>query len=300
MNWIKRIALFIALNLVVITTIGLLLHFFNVQPYLTAYGLNYKALLIFCSLWGMIGSGISLLLSRKMAKWMLGVRLLDSHHKLYQIVARLAKQANLPATPEVGIFHSRSPNAFATGPSKRRSLVAVSDALLEKMPMDQVEAVIGHELAHIKNGDMVTMTLLQGVVNAFVMFFARVAAFALNAALSKGNRRSRGSNWTYILTVYLFEIVFMMLGSLITCGYSRYREYRADAGGAKYAGKSKMIAALQSLQRMQVEEKEQKLAAFMIASPEKCSLLRRLYSTHPPLESRIMRLQELRSYEFAL
>ncbi len=300
MTWMKRILLFVALNLLVITTVGLILHFFNVQPYISAYGLNHKSLLIFCFVWGMVGSTISLLLSRKMAKWMLRVQLVSNQDQLYQTVARLSKVAGLPATPQVGIFHSKSPNAFATGPTKRRSLVAVSDALLDKMPPDQVEAVIAHELAHIKNGDMVTMTLLQGVVNAFVMFFARIAAFALNSALSRGNsRRSNNFGWTYYLTVMFFEVLFMALGSLIICGYSRFREYRADAGGAQFAGKGKMIAALQNLERMHIEEKEQKLAAFMIASPKKHSLLRRLYSTHPPLEKRIARLQELRSYEFA-
>ncbi|MDX8431324.1 MAG: protease HtpX [Candidatus Algichlamydia australiensis] len=298
MNWFKRIFLFLALNLLVITTVGLILNIFNVQPYISAYGLNYKSLLVFCFIWGMVGSLISLMLSRKMAKWMLRVKLVSKQDSLYLMVARLAKNANIPV-PEVGIFHAKSPNAFATGPTRKRSLVAVSDALLDKMPPDQVEAVIGHELAHIKNGDMVTMTLLQGVVNAFVMFFARIAAFALNAALSRGSsRRSNHFGWTYYLTVMLFEVFFMALGSLIICAYSRFREYRADAGGAQFAGKGKMIAALQSLERMQIEEKEQKLAAFMIASPKKTSLLRQLYSTHPPLEKRIAKLQELRSYEF--
>lgn len=295
MKWIKRIGLFFLVNALVILTVSFLLSFFNVQPYLTHYGLNVKDLFIFCLVWGMAGSLISLMLSRKMAKWLMGVKLIDPQNappqlaSFYYMVEELAGRAGLP-TPQVGLFSSNDLNAFATGPSKRHSLVAVSTALLERLAPHEIEAVVAHEMTHIANGDMVTMTLLQGVVNAFVMFFARLLAFALTGAGRSNNRR--GSSFAYYGLVFLFEFVFMLLGWMVIAAFSRYREYRADAGGASLAGTNNMIAALRRLETARNEKLEgskRSLAPLMIQS--ETSLLFKLFSTHPPISKRVQCLE---------
>ncbi len=299
----KRIFLFLALNFLVIFMITTILNIFNIRPYLSAYGINYSELLIFCLIWGMGGAFISLALSRKMAKWMMGVETIDPQtrdprlRELVKTVHHLAKNAGLPALPEVGIYHSNDVNAFATGPTRSRALVAVSTGLLNRMKEKEIEAVLGHEISHVANGDMVTMTLLQGVVNAFVMFLARVLAYALSGLGKNRQENSGGSYMSYMLFVYLFEVVFMILGSLVVAAYSRHREFRADAGGARLAGKESMIAALQALQNLQQardphENSAQKeaMAAFKISHPSKKGLFR-LFASHPPLEERIERLR---------
>lgn len=294
----KRILLFLAVNFLVVMMISVVMSIFNVRPYLTYYGLDYESLLIFCLIWGFGGALISLALSRKMAKWMMGVQLIDLHtkdpeeRKVLEIVHKLSKKANLSVMPEVGIFHSNEPNAFATGPTKARSLVAVSTGLISRMNIRELEGVIGHEITHIANGDMVTMTLLQGVVNAFVMFLARIFAYALSG-IGRNRQQGGGSIMGYYMFVVLFEIVFMVLGSLVIAAFSRYREYRADAGGARLAGKDAMIASLQSLRVLkEIKDPRQNpaMAAFKISNPSKKGLLS-LFATHPPLESRIERLQ---------
>ena len=292
---LKRVFLFLILNFLVVLTISIVLNLLNLRPYLTAYGLNYQSLLIFCLIWGMAGALISLSLSRIMAKWMMGIKVIDPHTKdpdereLLDIVHRLARKANLSTLPEVGIYRSNEVNAFATGPSRSRSLVAVSTGLLSHMKTHEIEGVIGHEISHIVNGDMVTMTLLQGVVNAFVMFLARLLAYALSGL----GRNRQNSSTSYYLLVVVFEVIFMILGSLIIAAYSRYREFRADAGGARLAGKDTMISSLQAL-RVLSEIKDPKenpaLAALKISHPHRKGLLR-LFATHPPLEKRIERLQ---------
>lgn len=300
----KRIFLFLAMNLLVILMITLVLNVLNVQPYLSSIGLNYRSLLIFCAIWGMGGALISLALSRVMAKWMLGVKLIHADTKdtdeiaLLDMIRRLTKRANLPM-PQVGIYRSNEVNAFATGPSHSRSLIAVSTGLMQRMKNNEIEAVLGHEVTHIANGDMVTMTLLQGVVNAFVMFLARVLAYVVSGLgrnRQEGNSGG-GSYMSYILFVYLFEVVFMILGSLVIASYSRFREFRADAGGAKLAGRDSMIAALQTLRVFQaVHDKKAEnpaMAAFKISHPTKKGFLS-LFATHPPLEERIERLQKAR------
>lgn len=225
---------------------------------------------------------------------MLGVKLLDPSDSLYQIVERLAKQANLPCTPQVGIFTSNAPNAFATGPSKRRSLVAVSTGLYQKLNDKELEAVIGHELAHIKNGDMITMTLLQGVVNAFVMFLARVIAFAISG-LGKSRDDRSPSPFLYYACVFVFEVVFMILGSMVIAFYSRRREFKADAGGAALSSRFSMMSALTTIDKearmLKASKKAPALQAFMIHRDERSTLVK-LFSTHPPIEERIKRLQE--------
>lgn len=298
----KRILLFLAVNFLVVVMISIILHFLNLRPYLNAYGMDYRSLLIFCFIWGMTGAFISLALSRKMAKWMMGVRVIDLHtqdpeeRSLLEIVHKLSKKANLKVLPEVGIFASNEPNAFATGPTQSRSLVAVSTGLLSRMSPKEVEGVIGHEISHIVNGDMVTMTLLQGVVNAFVMFLARVLAYALSGL---GRNREQGSGGGSVMSYYmltiLFEVVFMVLGSLVIAGYSRYREFRADAGGARLAGKDAMVSSLKTLRVLQeIKDPRQSpaMAAFKISHPSRSGLLA-LFATHPPLETRIQRLEEM-------
>jgi heat shock protein HtpX len=298
MAFAKRIFLFLVLNFLVVLMISIVLNLLNIRPYLQESGVDYRSLLIFCIIWGMGGAFISLGLSRIMAKWMMGVKVIDPHTKnpeersLLEMVHRLARKADLPVMPEVGIYRSNEVNAFATGPTRSRALVAVSTGLLNRMKENEIEGVLGHEITHVANGDMVTMTLLQGVVNAFVMFLARVLAFVLSG-LGR-NRQEGGSTMSYILFVYLFEIVFMILGSLLVAAYSRHREFRADAGGARLAGKEAMISSLQSLRALQ-EIKDPRenpaMAAFKISHQGRQGLLR-LFASHPPLEERIARLQK--------
>ena len=301
MAFAKRIILFLLLNLLVITMISVVMNFFNIRPYLTAYGLDYKSLMIFCLLWGFGGAFISLALSRVMAKWSMGVQVIDLRtndpelRKLLDIVHSLAKEAGLPAMPEVGIYRSNEVNAFATGPSRSRSLVAVSTGLLNRMETEELRGVLAHEISHVANGDMVTMTLLQGVVNAFVMFLARALAYILSGAGRGGRENNVGAS--YILFVFLFQTVFMILGSILVATYSRFREYRADRGGASLAGKQAMISALQTLKALQ-EVKDPRdsansaIAAFKISHLSNRGLLS-LFASHPPLEDRIERLRKL-------
>ena len=301
MGILKRIVLFLLLNFLVIAMVSLVLNLLNVRPYLNAHGLDTQSLLIFCFVWGMTGAFISLALSRKMAKWMMGVQLIDPHSRngqesrLVEIVYSLAREAGLSTMPEVGIFKSNEPNAFATGPTKSRSLVAVSSGLLDRMNEQELKGVLGHEISHIANGDMVTMTLLQGVVNAFVMFLARILAYAVSGMGKSRDNSSNNNYGSFVIFTYLFEIIFMVLGSLLICAFSRYREFRADAGGARLAGKTSMIGALEKLQSLQ-EIKDPKaatpaMAALKISHPTKRGIIR-FFATHPPLEERIERLRQ--------
>jgi heat shock protein HtpX len=293
MAWMKRIVLFMAVNLLVVVTISIVLNVLGVRPYMTAHGLDMQSLAIFCLVWGMGGSFISLALSRVMAKWMMGVKVIDPSNAgsaawLVQTVHGLARSAGLPEMPEVGIYQSPEVNAFATGPTKSRALVAVSTGLLERMDRDEVAGVLGHEVAHVANGDMVTMTLLQGVVNAFVMFFARVIAFAVSQNAKEESRRS-----IQMLTTVVLEILLSFLGMIVVAGFSRFREFRADAGGARLAGREKMVAALEALRRSTglVDNRQKSLAAFKISG--RPGGLMALFSTHPPLDVRIARLRSV-------
>lgn len=300
MAFMKRILLFAAVNIAIVVTVSLVLNLLGVQPYLTNRGLDMGSLMAFCLVWGMVGSFISLLISKPMAKWSMGVEVIDPnasgrYGELVQTVHRLARGAGLPKMPEVGVYPGLEINAFATGPTKSNSLVAVSQGLLNRMDREEVEGVLGHEIAHIANGDMVTMTLIQGVVNAFVMFFARIAAYAVSQALRGDRERDSGmGHFAYSMTVFAFEIVFGILGSMIVAWFSRYREFRADAGGAKLAGRNKMVRALQKLKAgMELpaeEDRAPQLAAFKISSRKTGWLA--LFSTHPPLDDRIARLQQ--------
>ncbi len=301
MAFFKRIFLFLIVNILVVMTISFILSLLNVKPYLNAHGLDYNSLMIFCLIWGFAGAFISLALSRKMAKWMLGVRVINpstsdrEQQDLVHIVYKLAREAKLPAMPEVGIYDSPEVNAFATGPTKRRSLVAVSTGLLRRMSPSELEGVIGHEIAHVANGDMVTMTLIQGVVNAFVMFLARALAFALSGLGNKNQKSSGNSYFMFHVLVFVFQMVFMILGSLVVAAFSRYREFRADRGGAKLAGRDKMIGALQALEKVQeIRDPKVEKPAFQsmkISHQERGGLIA-LFMTHPPLKLRIKRLEE--------
>jgi heat shock protein HtpX len=302
MVFAKRIILFFLVNILVVAVISFLLYIFNIQPFLTKHGLNYGSLAVFCLIWGMGGAFISLALSKIMAKWMMGIQVIAANtpnaelRNLLAIVHQLAKKAGLPAMPEVGVYQSQEVNAFATGPSKSNALVAVSTGLLQQLRREEIEAVLGHEITHIANGDMITMTLLQGVVNAFVMFLARAVAFAISRALSRRDDEREGfSPLMYQLTVFALEMVFMVLGMLVIARFSRFREFRADAGGARLAGTDKMIHALQALKRVyEIQDpatKKPAFQAFKISSP---TGFLRLFATHPPLDERIARLTHRR------
>lgn len=298
MAWFKRIGLFLAVNILVVLTISLVLNVLGVKPYLTARGMDYQSLMIFCLIWGMGGAFISLGLSRIMAKWMMGVQVIptdtrDSRlQELLQTVHELARAARLPVMPEVGVYDSPEVNAFATGPTKSRALVAVSSGLLQRMGPAEIRGVLGHEVAHIANGDMVTMTLVQGVVNAFVMFLARVIAYGLTMSRNSDSERE-GTPASYYVIQFVLEMVFMVFGSMVVAWFSRYREYRADSGGARLAGRENMIRALQGLQRTieAVDPSAQPAVAALKISSRPSGFLK-LFSTHPPLEERIERLKQ--------
>ena len=284
---VKRIFLFMLTNVAVVVTISIILSLLGVRP-----GDGLVPMAIFCFVWGMGGAFISLLISRWMAKRAMGVKLVDGNTGnpdadwLYRTVERLAQQAQLPM-PEVGIYESPEVNAFATGPSKKRSLVAVSTGILRSMKRNELEAVLAHEVSHIGNGDMVTMTLLQGVVNAFVMFIARIVA----SVVASNSRDERGSSMLYFVVRMVAEIVLGFAGMLVTSWFSRHREYRADEGGAALAGTGNMVAALERLGAVPqtVDPRAPALASFKIAGGARG--LMALFSTHPPLEDRIQALR---------
>lgn len=291
----KRIALFLLTNLVIVGTITAIMYLLGLDRYTAAYGLDIVGLFIMCAVWGFAGAIISLLTSRFAAKMFYGVKVVRPGNspyldRLVETVYRIAEKAGMKKMPEVGYYNSPEVNAFATGPSKNRALVAVSSGLLERMDQTALEGVIGHEIAHVVNGDMVTMTLIQGVVNTFVMFLSRILAFALSAALRGKRSTSRALSWVFVM---LFQTVFGLLGALITAAFSRAREFRADRGGADFAGRGAMIHALQQLQSThdQVLPAAQHggLAALKISTRPSWMAL---FSTHPPLEKRIGKLMD--------
>ena len=301
----KRVFLFLLVNVLVMVTISIVLSALGVGRYLPGRHLNLTGLAIFCLVWGFAGALISLALSRVMAKWLMGVQVIPPDtddprlRQLLDTVYDLAQRARLPERPEVGIYESPEVNAFATGPSKSRSLVAVSTGLLQSMGRDEVVGVLGHEIAHVANGDMVTMTLLQGVINAFVMFLARVLAFVVSQAMRSRDDERDGGGWMEFLLVQVFQLVFSLLGMLVVNWFSRWREFRADAGGARFAGTENMIDALRALQRLH----DPQIAAAAAQQGQSFQALKissggggfwALFSTHPPLEERIARLEQSR------
>ena len=297
----KRVFLLMLVNILVVTTITLVLGLLHVGNYFPQGGL--AGLAVFCLVWGFGGAFISLGLSRLMAKWMMGVKVIPPNttdptlQELVETVHGLARAAGLPKLPEVGLYESDEVNAFATGPTKSRALVAVSTGLLQRMGSREVAGVLGHEITHVANGDMVTMTLIQGVINAFVMFLARVLAFIVSQALRSRDDRGGGGGWLQFLLVIVFQMVLSLFGMIIVCWFSRWREFRADAGGAKLAGRETMISSLRALQRLHDPElaaaEAQHAQAFQslkIAGEPSRFLV--LFATHPPLEQRIARLEQ--------
>lgn len=282
----KRILLFVMTNILVMITVSLIVNLLGVNRYLTQYGMNWVALAVFCGVWGMAGAFISLAMSRFIAKMAMGVKVIDpnSGHQLVLMVAGLCQKAGLPM-PEVGIYESPEINAFATGPTKRRSLVAVSSGLLHRMNRDEVEGVLAHEISHIANGDMVTMTLIAGVVNAFAMFLSRVISYFVSLSV----KEEIAYIVRFVLTIAL-DILFSILGSVVVAFYSRSREFRADSGGALLAGREKMIAALESLKR-NFEPVDQRGASLDTLKISGRSRFVALFSTHPSLEKRIEALR---------
>ncbi|MCY4183359.1 MAG: protease HtpX [Gammaproteobacteria bacterium] len=289
-----RILLLLLTNFAVLLLVSLTFRLFGIEQMLlsSGTGLNMTSLLIFAAIFGFGGSFISLALSKWSAKRAMRVEVIDSPSSqqerwLLQTVERQAQKAGI-GVPEVGIFPSNVVNAFATGMRRNNALVAVSSGLLKKMTPDEAEAVLGHEVAHVANGDMVTMGLLQGVLNTFVIFLSRIIGHFVDRVVF---RNERGFGIGYFVVSIIAQIVLSILATIIVMWFSRWREYRADAGGADLAGRQKMIAALKRLQQNQAEDLPGELAAFGI-NGGKPTGLRALFLSHPPLESRIAALQK--------
>jgi len=293
-----RIGLFLLTNLAVLVVVGIIMSIFGVGSTHTAGGLNLTNLLILCFLWGMVGSIISLLLSKPLAKWTTKTQVIQSPNNqaeawLLQTVNELSQRAGIKM-PEVGIFPSHQSNAFATGWNKNKALVAVSTGLLGRMNQDELRAVLAHEIGHVANGDMVTLALIQGVVNAFVMFFARIIGNFVDRVIFKNESDSPGI--AYFVTSIIMDIVLGIAASAIVMYFSRIREYRADEAGARLAGKQAMISALLSLRQEQElpDEMPQEMKAFAIsAGKEKGFSIAALFQTHPSIEDRVAALQRL-------
>ncbi|MCW5298157.1 protease HtpX [Herbaspirillum lusitanum] len=287
----KRIFLFLATNIAVLVVMSVILSLLGVDKFLTRAGLNLPMLLVFSIVVGFTGSIISLLMSKTMAKWSTGARVIDTPVNstevwLVNTVSKLAQRAGI-GMPEVAVYEGE-PNAFATGAFKDSALVAVSTGLLQGMTKEEVEAVLGHEVAHIANGDMVTMTLIQGVVNTFVVFLSRVVGYFVDAALRRGNDNS-GPGIGYMVTVMVCQIVFGIGASMIVAWFSRHREFRADAGSAKLlGGPQPMINALARLGGIPASGLPESMAAMGIS--DKPGFME-LFSTHPPMEQRIAALR---------
>jgi heat shock protein HtpX len=288
----KRIFLFIATNLAVMVVLSVMLRIFGVDRYLTANGLNVSTLLVFSIIVGFTGAFISLLISKPMAKWSTGAQIIDPNAPrspreawLVDTVYQLAQRAHI-GRPEVAIYEG-APNAFATGAFKDNALVAVSTGLLDSMTEEEVTAVLGHEVAHIANGDMVTLTLIQGVVNTFVVFLARVVGYFVDRTIFK-NERNVGLG--YYVTVIVCEIIFGILASMLVAWFSRQREYRADAGSAQLlASSTPMIQALARLGGLEAGELPKSFQASGVTTKHG---LTALFASHPPIEARIAALRQ--------
>jgi len=284
-----RILLFLGTNIAIMVILTIVFNILGLSGILDAQGvnLNLNALLAMSAVIGMSGSFISLLISKWMAKRSMGVQIIEhpsnqTEQWLVNTVARLAKQAGI-GMPEVGIFNMPDPNAFATGMNRNNALVAVSTGLLQAMGEDEVEAVLGHEISHVANGDMITLSLMQGVVNTFVYFFASIIGYIVDRVLLKNEE---GLGIGYYITQMIAQIALSFLATMLVMWFSRYREFKADKGGAELAGRQKMINALKALQRGTPEDLPGEFAAFGINGG-----LRGLFSSHPPIEERIAALQ---------
>ena len=293
----KRIVLFLATNLAVLLVLSIVAHLLGVDTYLQAHGSSFGGLLVWAALFGFGGAFISLLMSKAQAKMFMGVRVIGqsadpTEQWLLSVVEHHARGVGV-GMPEVGIFNSPEPNAFATGASRNSALVAVSTGLLQRMNRQEIEAVLGHEMTHVANGDMVTLTLIQGVVNTFVLLLARVVGNIIDRAVFRSDDgRGIGS----YVTFYALQIAFGLLATPIVMWFSRWREFRADRGGAQLAGTGSMIAALEELKRVHEPLPARQFAAFGIADGSVASGLRRLFMSHPPLDERIAALRQLGSH----
>ena len=285
----KRIVLFLATNVAVLLVLSVVLRILGVDRFLAAEGLNVGMLVIFSAVVGFTGSFISLLMSKPMAKWSTGAQVIETAQSadeqwLVGAVRRLAEKAGI-GMPEVAVYEGE-PNAFATGAFRNSSLVAVSTGLLQSMTKEEVEAVLAHEVAHVANGDMVTLTLIQGVVNTFVVFLSRVVGYLVDRAIFK---TERGTGPGYFITVIICQIVFGILASIVVAWFSRQREFRADAGAANYMGTPRpMVAALRRLGGIEPGELPK---AFQTSGISDRPGFMALFSTHPPIEARIAALE---------
>ncbi len=289
----KRIALFLATNIAILLVLSIAMRVLGLEPYLTETGLNLTSLLVMAAVMGFGGSFISLAISKWMAKKSMGVRVIESPSNstelwLVDTVKKYAADAGI-GMPEVGIFDTPEVNAFATGMTRNSSLVAVSSGLLQKMTRPEAEAVVGHEIAHIANGDMVTLTLIQGVVNTFVIFLSRVIGHTVDRVVFKNERGHGPAFW---ITTIVAQLVLGILASIIVMWFSRQREFRADRGGASLTSGPAMIAALERLNSLHPAPLPEKMAAFGIAGGGAHGL-KRLFMTHPPLEERIAALRSV-------
>ncbi len=286
----KRIFLFVLTNLAVVVVLGIVASLLGVNRFLTANGLNLTALLGFALIMGFGGAFISLLISKPVAKWSAGVRVIESPQNadeawIVETVRKLADKAQI-GMPEVGIFEG-APNAFATGAFKNSSLVAVSTGLLQGMTKEEIEAVLGHEIAHVANGDMVTMTLIQGVMNTFVVFLSRVIGYAVDSFLRRGSDSNSGPGIGYYVSTIVLDIVLGFAAAIVVAWFSRQREFRADAGAAQLMGRRQpMMNALARLGGMQPGELPKAVEAMGITGS-----IGKLFATHPPIEERIAALQ---------
>lgn len=290
----KRIFLYAATNIAILVVLSITLRLLGVDRILNEQGtgLDFNSLLIFSAVLGFSGSLFSLAISKWTAKRMMGVRVIEqpsnpTERWLVETVRRQAQAAGI-GMPEVGIFDSRDMNAFATGARRDNALVAVSTGLLAGMSQSEAEAVLAHEVSHVANGDMVTLTLIQGVVNTFVIFLSRVIGYTVDRVVFK---TERGHGPAFIVTVIIAQLVLGILASMIVMWFSRYREFRADAGGAQLAGRSAMIAALERLRQRHSEPLPDQMAAFGINNSRVAAGIQRLFMTHPPLEERIAALR---------
>ena len=287
----KRIVLFLATNMAILLVLSLVMSVLGLEPYLTETGLNLTSLLVMAAVMGFGGSFISLAISKWMAKKSMGVRVIETPSNstelwLVDTIRKYADDAGI-GMPEVGIYDAPDVNAFATGMTRNSSLVAVSSGLLQQMKRNEAEAVLGHEIAHIANGDMVTLTLIQGVVNTFVIFLSRVIGHTVDRVVFKNERGHGPAFW---VTTIIAQVVLGILASIIVMWFSRQREFRADRGGASLAGGQNMIAALERLDSLHPQPLPDKMAAFGIAGGGAHGL-KRLFMTHPPLEERIAALR---------
>ena len=287
----KRVVLFLATNVAILLVLSIAMRVLGLEPYLTETGLNLTSLLVMAAVMGFGGSFISLAISKWMAKKSMGVRVIETPSNstelwLVDTIRKYAADAGI-GMPEVGVYDAPDVNAFATGMTRNKSLVAVSSGLLQQMKRNEAEAVLGHEIAHIANGDMVTLTLIQGVVNTFVIFLSRVIGHTVDRVVFKNERGHGPAFW---VTTIVAQLVLGILASIIVMWFSRQREFRADRGGASLAGGPNMIAALERLGSLHPQPLPDKMAAFGIAGGGAHGL-KRLFMTHPPLEERIAALR---------